>query len=193
MAVIKIKPKEIAFDIDGVVADTMAAFLDVARKEFGVNGIRKEQITTYWLEECLPIGEDIIKAVIERILTDPFGIDLRPIEGSVRVLARLAERAPLRFVTARPVKGPIQEWLETVLGDVPAPRIQVIATGKHEIKVEILKDLGIKFFVEDHMETCRAICSHGLKAIVFDQPWNQGQAPFLRVRSWQELEGLLDI
>ncbi len=193
MSVIKIKPEKIAFDIDGVVADTMEAFLNIAREEFGINHIRKEQITTYWLEECLPISEDIIKAIIERILTDPFGIGLSPMKGAVDVLTRLSTRAPLRFVTARPVKKPIMEWLDDTLKEVPSSSIQVIATGKHEIKVEILKELGIHYFVEDHMETCRAICSKGLKAIVFDHPWNQGPAPFIRVKNWQELEDLLDL
>ena len=193
MSVIKIKPEKIAFDIDGVVADTMAAFLNVARDEFGINSIKKEQITTYWLEECLPIGEDVIKAIIERILTDPFGIGLSPIEGCLGVLKRLSEDSPLRFVTARPVKTPIKNWLDAVLEGVPPERIQVIATGKHEIKVEVLKELGIGYFVEDHMETCRAMCKRGINAIVFDQPWNQGPAPFVRVKSWQELEKLLDV
>ncbi|RUM87632.1 MAG: haloacid dehalogenase [Thermodesulfatator sp.] len=189
---IKIKPEEIAFDIDGVVADTMSSFLKVARDDFGISHLRKEQITTYWLEECLPIDEEIIKAIIERILTDPFGVELKPIAGAVDVLRQLNLHAPLRFVTARPVKRPIEEWLQAILktGD---HGFQVIATGRHEIKVEILKELGIRYFVEDHLETCQAIHDEGLNSIVFDQPWNQGSTPFLRVKNWRELQGLLDV
>ncbi len=192
MSNIKIKPDQIAFDIDGVVADTMSAFIDIARNEFGINSIRKEQITTYWLEDCLSIDEAVIKAIIERILTDPFGIDLKPMDGAVETLGKLAHRNPIRFVTARPVREPIEEWLKSILGSVSRDRIHVIATGKHEIKVEVLKELGISFFVEDHLETCQEICQQGLKAIVYDHPWNQGPTPFLRVKSWQELSRLLE-
>ena len=192
MTSIKIKPEQIAFDIDGVVSDTMSAFLQIARDEFGVDGIRKEQITSYWLEDCLPMDEEIIKAVIERILSDPFGIGLQPMDGATRVLRKIERCAPLRFVTARPVRLPIEAWLRQLLNPVPAERIQVIATGKHEIKVEILKELGIRYFVEDHLETCRAICQAGLKAIVYDHPWNQGETPFIRVRNWRELERFMD-
>ncbi len=193
MTSIKIKPEEIAFDIDGVVSDTMSAFLQIARDEFGADGIRKEQITSYWLEDCLPMDEEIIKAVIERILNDPFGISLQPMDGATQVLRQIERRAPLRFVTARPVRRPIEAWLRDMLKPVPAERIQVIATGKHEIKVEILKELGIRYFVEDHLETCMAISRAGLKAIVYDHPWNQGETPFLRVRNWRELEGFIDL
>ncbi len=193
MTVIKIKPTKIAFDIDGVVADTMSAFLRIAQNEFGVEGIRREHITSYWLEDCLPMDEDIIKAVIERILKDPFGIGLTPMDKAVDVLQRLSEHGPLKFVTARPVRAPIEEWLRKELNPVPLDRIQVIATGRHEIKAGVLKEMGIDCFVEDHLETCRSICKAGLKAIVYDHPWNQGDTPYLRVRNWQEIEDLIDL
>lgn len=193
MTSLKIKPKQIAFDIDGVVSDTMSSFLRIARDEFGVDGIRQEQITSYWLEDCLPMDEEIIKAVIERILSDPFGTGLRPMDGAGQVLEQIAHHAPLRFITARPVGLPIETWLRDMLDPVPAERIHVIATGKHEIKVEILKELGVRYFVEDHLETCRAICEAGLKAIIYDHPWNQGETPFLRVRNWRELERIMDL
>ncbi len=191
MSMVKIKPDQIAFDIDGVVADTMSAFLRIARDEFGISTIKKEHITSYWLEDCLNLDEQIIKAIIDRILTDPFGIDLTPMDGAVEVLTVMASCSPLRFITARPTKRPIKEWLETVLATVPAKRIQVIATGKHEIKVEVLKELEIEFFVEDHLETCQTIWNHGIKAIVYDHPWNHGSVPFIRIRNWQELGQML--
>ena len=41
-----IDPTSVAFDIDGVIADTMALFLDIARKEYRVNGICYEDMTS---------------------------------------------------------------------------------------------------------------------------------------------------
>ena len=37
-----IHPASVAFDIDGVIADTMTLFLDIARDVFHINGIRYE-------------------------------------------------------------------------------------------------------------------------------------------------------
>ncbi len=190
---IKIKPDKIAFDIDGVVADTMASFIKVAKEDYGIEGIKREEITSYWLEDCLPIPDEIIGEIISKILEDPFKTGLKPIKGAVEVLTELSQKSPLTFVTARPVKEPIVSWLKQTLIYVDPQRINVIATGKHEAKVNVLKELGISYFLEDHLETCLQIFEAGIKAIVYDQPWNQGNTPFLRVKNWTELKKLLDI
>ncbi len=181
----------IGFDIDGVVADTMDSFIRIAQLDYGIKGITKDRITSYWLEDCLPVPPDITTAIIGRLLEDPFGVGLKPIEGAIEALSRLGQIFPLVFVTARPTGGPIEKWLKTLLKDVPPERIRVIATGKHDAKVQILRELGIDCFVEDHLETCVAIWNAGIRALVFDQPWNQGKVPFPRVRSWKEIMSFL--
>ncbi|MEA3280918.1 MAG: haloacid dehalogenase, partial [Thermodesulfobacteriota bacterium] len=62
-----IDPASVAFDIDGVLADTMTLFLDIAREEYDITGIRHEDITCYMLEKCIDIDEEIIEAIIVRI------------------------------------------------------------------------------------------------------------------------------
>ncbi len=190
---IKIKPNEIAFDIDGVVADTMASFIKVAKERYGIEGIRREDIKSYWLEDCLPIDEKIIGEIIGEILKDPFNTDLKPMDGAVEVLTKLAKKSSLVFVTARPIKEPIVEWLRTTLKQVDKSYINVIATGRHEAKIDVLKKLNISYFLEDHLDTCIQLFDAGIGAIVYDHPWNQGKTPFLRIKKWAELKGLLDI
>jgi uncharacterized HAD superfamily protein len=186
-----ISPSEIGFDIDGVVADTMKAFIRVAGEEFGINYISKEQITSYWIEECLPVPLDIIKSIINRLLADPFGIELEPLPGAREVLIRLAAHGRLTFVTARPAKEPIEAWLVSLLSEVPREDIRVIATGHHLAKAEVLEELKLKYFIDDHLETCQDLHSRGIRTIVFDQPWNRGHTPFLRISSWEDLPGIM--
>ena len=188
-----ISPSEIGFDIDGVVADTMKAFIRIAKEEFGINYISKEQITSYWIEECLPIPLDIIKTIINRLLIDPFGIGLEPLPGAKEVLTKLATRSRLTFVTARSTKKPIEAWLVSLLSDVAHEDIRVIATGHHSAKAEVLEKLKLKYFIDDHLETCQNLHSRGIRTIVFDQPWNKGHAPFLRIRSWKALSVVIKI
>ena len=186
-----ISPFEIGFDIDGVVADTMKAFIRIAKEEFGINYISKEQITSYWIEECLPVSPDIIKTIINRLLIDPFGIELEPLPGAREILTKLAAHSRLTFVTARSTKKPIEAWLVSLLSDVPHEDIRVIATGHHSAKAGVLKELKLKCFIDDHLETCRDLHSKGIRTIVFDQPWNKGHAPFLRIRSWKALSVIM--
>ncbi len=190
---LKLPVNEIGFDIDGVVADTMEAFLRLAREDHGIHGISKEHITSYWLEECLPIPEKVIEAIIERILHDPFGIRLKPIPGAIETLTKIGMENRLIFVTARPVGKPIAQWMRTQLSQVPESNIHVHATSTHAAKGKVLQDLGISCFVEDHLETCKSLALHGIKSILYDQPWNQGEAPFLRVSSWAEIRNIISL
>ncbi len=187
-----ITPCQIAFDIDGVVADTMESFLNVARSEFGIKNLEKEQITSYWLEDCLSMPVETIHAIIDRLVQDPFGTSLMPIEGAKEALFSLAACSTVTFVTARPDGGPITGWLHSILPDMPEDRLNVVATGEHARKADVLKDLGVAYFVEDNLETCRSLCAQGIKAIVFDQPWNRGHTPYLRVGSWLEIVDMID-
>jgi uncharacterized protein len=186
-----ILPSEIGFDIDGVVADTMKAFMRIAEEEFGIDYIKKEQITSYWIEECLPIPLDIIKAIINRLLMDPIGIRLEPLPGARETLMRLSVHDSLTFVTARSVKEPIEDWLISLLSGVAHKDIRVIATGQYSAKAGVLDELKLKYFIDDHLETCRDLHKRGIKTFVFDQPWNRGNTPFLRIRSWKALSGII--
>ena len=40
-------PASVAFDIDGVIADTMTLFLEIARDVYHINGIRYDDIVCY--------------------------------------------------------------------------------------------------------------------------------------------------
>jgi len=42
-----IDPMTVAFDVDGVIADTMTLFLELARREYGIAGLNYEDITSY--------------------------------------------------------------------------------------------------------------------------------------------------
>ena len=97
-----IDPGDVAFDVDGVIADTMSLFLDIAREEYQIEGIRAEDMTCYILEECLDLDPTVIYAILDRILSGNYSGTLKPIDGSPTVLTRIARyRNPLLFVTAR--------------------------------------------------------------------------------------------
>jgi len=148
-------------------------------------------IHAFCLIFSLPIPLDIIKTIINRLLADPFGIELEPLPGAGEILTRLAAQGRLTFVTARPVKEPIEAWLVSLLSEVPHEDIRVIATGHHSAKAEVLEELKLKYFVDDHLETCQDLHKRGIRTIVFDQPWNRGHTPFLRIRTWKDLSGII--
>jgi uncharacterized HAD superfamily protein len=190
-----IDPASIAFDIDGVVADTMRLFLQLAERLFKIRQISYEEITSYNLEECLgaKLDADIIQAIVKRLIDGDYDEPLVPIKDAPRVLARIARQgSPLLFITARPYPGPMMNWLADVL-PVEAASIEVIATGSFESKADVLLARNISCFIEDRLETCFHLQTMGIRPVLFSQPWNRAHHPFLEVASWRELETFIDL
>jgi uncharacterized HAD superfamily protein len=188
-----VTPADIAFDIDGVFANTMSLFLEIAHSDYGINHIRYEDITTYFLEECLDIDPEIIRVIINRILEGEFEPELKPINGSVKVLSEIGETHPLLFVTARPQLSIVKEWVHRMLPVRPSD-IEVIATGTFEGKVDVLNARGVRYFVEDCLAVCHMLSEHGITPILFSQPWNRSSNhPFREVSSWAEIRALVDL
>ena len=186
-----IDPASLAFDIDGVFADTMRLFLDIARDDYDIRGIRYEDITCYTLEDCLDIEKEIIRGIIDKILDGTHVLPLRPIDGASEVLTRLGSKyRSILFVTARPYLGRIQDWILSALPLNPA-WVDVVATGSFEGKTDVLLSRGISYFVEDRLETCFTLQEAGVVPILFKQPWNREEHPFREVGSWSELESLI--
>ncbi len=186
-----IDPTAVAFDIDGVIADTMTLFLDIARQEYRIDGIRYQDMTSYSLEACLAMDPFLIGVILDRIMAGDYAAPLRAISGADAVLSRIAGyRSPLLFVTARPHPGPITDWLCNSVRLAPEA-IQVVATGSFDGKTEVLQENGIRFFVEDRLETCYRLKEGGIEPVLFRQPWNRQSHPFMEVGDWRELENLI--
>ncbi|MBN2123699.1 MAG: haloacid dehalogenase [Deltaproteobacteria bacterium] len=183
-------PGDIAFDIDGVVADTFRVFVNEARKQYGCE-FHYEQITDYDFLNVLDIEKDVSDRIIAQLLDRPIESGIRPLEGAVEVLTRLSAAAPLLFVTARPEQEAIGRWLRGQLPGVDPNRIRLEATTTHQRKLPVLLENRVRYFVEDRLETCYFLEEAHIRPIVFRQPWNDRPHPFLSVRDWRELSRLI--
>ena len=186
-----IDPASLAFDVDGVVADTMGLFLDIASSDYRVAGVRYEDISCYQLTDCIDMDSAVIDAIIERLMKGSYRQALKALDGASEVLSRIAaKKSPILFVTARPHPGPLEHWFEEVL-KMPGESVDLVATGSSKSKADILLKKGITHFVEDRLDTCFDLQQIGVTPIVFKQPWNRQKHPFLEVASWKELSALL--
>jgi len=187
---LKIDPGLIGFDIDGVVADTMEAFIRLAREDHGVDTISPEDITDFDVEDCLDLAPSVMKNIFVRLMNEPVTAGLRPMAHAVSVLKEFARVAPLHFVTARPDREPIAEWLRFELGPDVFSRVRLVAMGAHDNKTEYIKDLGLEYFIDDRAETCIALHKEGISPWVYTQPWNRGKHDLKTVGNWMEVRAL---
>lgn len=187
-----IDPARLAFDIDGVIADTMHLFLDILADHYDVHTVGYEDLTAYRLDACLDLDPAVIDGAVARILDGRYRADLKPISGALPVLKRIGETTGrILMVTARPEPELIQNWLQPLL-DGQHHQAQIIATGAFEAKTEVLLGYDVRWFVEDRLETCHLLNAAGIEPIVFRQPWNQRDHDYLVARTWSELEQWID-
>ncbi|KPJ99021.1 MAG: hypothetical protein AMJ60_06355 [Desulfobacterales bacterium SG8_35] len=186
----KINPALIGFDIDGVVADTGGAFIRIADEEYGINSITLDDITSFEVIDCLDVDPNIIEEIFNRLLDDPLTAGLLPMEDAIDVLHQFAEQAPLTFVTARPQKKPIARWLKHFLQPVTFEKIRLVAMGVHDNKTPYIKDLGLKYFVDDRLQTCVMLAREGITPLVYNQPWNNNGHDLPTVNNWQSIQAL---
>ncbi len=185
-------PSRIAFDIDGVFADTMTLFLQIAENDFGLYGLQYEHITDYDVKGLPGMTQVLVGEIVERILDGSHRFDLKALDGATRVLKRINRRhRPTLFVTARPNADQIFGWILDRLS-LEAENIEVVATGSFEDKIDVLLEHEIGYFVEDRLETCFLLEKVGIRPIVFAQPWNRKPHPFIEVKNWHELEDLIE-
>lgn len=185
-----IPPFEIAFDIDGVVADTFRVFVEKAREDYGYR-FTYEDIVEYEFLEVLDITKDDSDVIIQELLEKPIESGIQPIRGAVEVLTRLSEIAPLFFVTARPEKDPIIEWVYHQLPHVNRDLIQLEATQTSREKLPILEERGVRYFVEDRLDTCYLLEEISITPVVFEQPWNKRKHPFPIVKDWEDISDMI--
>lgn len=187
-----IDPSTVAFDIDGVIADTMTLFLDIARDAYDIIGIAYEDITCYALDECLDVPLEILDDIGMRIVDGNFTTPLKIYDGAREVLHRLATcHDPVLFVTARSHSGAIEKWLHHHAALRP-DQMDIVATGSYERKTDVLLERNITHFVEDRLETCYLLKEAGVTPVVFKQPWNRAPHEFLEVGSWNEIGAMIE-
>lgn len=187
----KIDPRQLAFDIDGVVADIMSTFIAVAKERYNIHHVRYDDIVEFDLVSCLSMDEAVVWEIIDLLLNRPEELAIDPFPGAVPVLTKLSRNQPLLFVTARDKPEPIFTWLTKNLPEVSSENIKIIATGDPETKIDYLQAHGITYFVEDRLETCFQLARHGIQPLLYDQPWNRRPHSFPIIYTWQDLANLI--
>lgn len=186
-----VNPGQLAFDIDGVIADAISLFIDMAKDEYGIDTVSYDDILSYSVESLDGIDPEIVHTIFTRIVDGDFSHSLKPIPGAPEILADIHDKTGrLLLVTARPKEAAIREWMEKEI-PVPIHDIEIVPTGSFEGKVDVLKTYGISHFVEDRLETCYILDDAGIKPILFVQPWNRKTHPFQEANGWDALKKMI--
>ncbi|HVN72044.1 MAG TPA: haloacid dehalogenase, partial [Desulfomonilia bacterium] len=156
-----IRPHEIAFDFDGVVADTFRVFIRLANENYHYD-FSYDDITDYQFMKVLNMDRTHALEILDVITNEPHEIDLIPNEGAGEVLARMTSISPLLVVTARPFAGPVELWFARHIPQVGPGCLRVEATGVNTAKLEVLKAHKVEYFIDDRLDTCFMLQDAGI-------------------------------
>ncbi|HOJ15415.1 MAG TPA: haloacid dehalogenase, partial [Deltaproteobacteria bacterium] len=138
----RIPPHSLAFDFDGVIADTFRLFVRMARQRYNYS-FEYEDITDYEFLKCIDMDRSHAFEIIEVLTNEPHELDLFPNVGAREVLGRVGSVSGVLVVTARPFAEPVELWFRRHLPEIDSGCLKVEATGINTAKLEVLTRLGV--------------------------------------------------
>ncbi len=186
-----IPPDRIGFDFDGVIADIGEAFVRMACEQYDFCSFTLEDITSFQVDQCVPVPHNIIEKIFTDILDDSLATRLKPLPGAVEVITEISKVCPATIITARPLENPVHDWLDAYFPPKVKNRITLVAMGDHDDKVRYARHHDLFYFVDDRLETCRQMDVAGIYPFLFRQPWNK-KSPLPSVANWEEIHTLID-
>ncbi len=168
--------KRIAIDMDEVMADTMAHFLQKYNKRFGV-GLKKEHFQGRHVFDV--IDEAHKPEAHDYFQEETFFATIPVMPGSVDVIKALTERHEV-FITTAAMDVPCSftpkfEWLQRHFPFIPTSNI--VFCGDKSI---ILAD----YLIDDNLRQLGKFRGEG---IVYTAPHNVNETRFRRVNHWDDV------
>jgi uncharacterized HAD superfamily protein len=183
---------KIAYDFDGVLCDTMPAFIQYWQEKYSWT-IWEHTTNTFNMPlpedyDYSKIHGDIVEAVnLYQPYLQPYAFAME----MVREIAREYNEQPIIITARRPENVEVtRSWLKAYLG-IPFTLISTGEKGKGsgENKPDVIAEHKIQYFVEDRFKTCNSIKS--CDAIFMpDRPWNWDRTPLDHVI---RVNNLLDV
>lgn len=187
------KKRAIGIDLDNVLLDFTATFLNYHNAVFNTN-FRREDMFNYQLGE--PLGcseEEAEKRILDFYETD-FHWNAFPVGGAPEAIKQLSKNNSLVVVTSKPqrLKEKTLVWISKHYGDVFSEIFftnQFHGDGAKKTKGEVCGELGVSVFIDDHIECAEDVAREGIKVLLLNEPWNQKDLMpgITRVNSWEDI------
>ena len=169
----------IAIDMDEVIADPIAKFIDIYQKEHGLN-YTLEQMQGKEFSELLPA--ELLPTLRDYIYRKGFFRDLNVISGSHEVITELCKKYDV-FIVSAAMEFPnsLQDKLEWLGDHFPfIPWTNIIFCGYKIVNVNIMIDDRPRNFIG----------FEGRK-LLFTSPHNVNRTEYERANTWDDVAGKL--
>lgn len=171
---------EIAVDVDGVLADQIAAIIPRLRQRYGIV-IDPDEITSW--AHPLSCGTDICQEIEEALRDPQFLLGMPVVQGAVRGMSELCKTHKVCVATGRhpALKELTARWLR--MHGIPYARlVSTYHSGKVALRAQVL--------IDDNVGNVVSFCQTGRYGVLFNRAWNRhvGRLDRLfRARDWSHV------
>lgn len=192
----------IGIDMDSVIAEIIRPIDLFHNRKYGTNVSYEDHesydLRLYW--DCSL--EDMYKRIFEFYESPEFQ-ETKPVPGSQRALAILAQDHKLHLITARPydVEAQSRRWLDKHFPDIfteihHTNLISKEGKGTSVKKSEICRKMGATVMVDDHIDYILDCAENAIISYLFPAPWNRGKkiehAHVRQIAGWEEAVELIN-
>lgn len=186
----KLKDKKIAFDFDGVIANTNKEKIEWLRsKGYSIKCADK---TSFYSELSQNLANSQIEKLynnMSKIIFQPETLDkTKPILGAIKTIKRLSHKFNIYIITARTEEliKPIYDWLKKYN---LSENIQDIISSSYESKQDICLKNNICFLCDDDV---RHLVNKKVKRrVLFNTDKRKLKDDIIVAESWDEIERIL--
>ena len=186
----KLKDKKIAFDFDGVIADTNKEKINWLRKK-GYN-IKCADKTSFYSELSHTLTNTEINELynnMSRIIFQPDTLyRTKPVLGAIEGIKKLSKTFKIYIITARTDKliKPVYEWLKKY--DINES-VQEIISSSYELKQDICLKNNICFLCDDDV---RHLIDKKIRVrVLFSTDKRKIKDDIIVIESWDEIQRIL--
>ena len=198
-----IKPV-IAIDIDDVLADNAAGFVDFSNRKWGTN-LQPSDYTEHWAEVWKVDQEEAARRR-EALHQSGEYMLYRHDESALRVLRRLSADYNLIIVTSRrlDMRDGTLDWIHSHYPNIFTDEVIHFAGMWDDTSVDVharlamtkgdlYSQLSVDYVIDDQLKHCQAASDLGKTALLFGHyKWNQTDSLpeyVTRVQGWSGVEG----
>ena len=184
----------IGVDLDDVTIDFINPLLRF-HNETAKKVISYQDVFTYTLEKVWGgTRQEAIDKIRAFYISDNFD-QLKPIDGAVESLLDLSQKHDITFITAihNESREKTQRWLERTLPFLKAPVFYIGEYNNNDerkvSKAEVCLREGIELIIEDNGKYATDCIQKGVRAYLFNRPWNTKflDPRLVRVNAWREV------
>ena len=192
------EPMRIGIDLDETISDSIAGIMKLHNEQHGTS-LRRKDFDSYVFADILGVSREEARRRVDEFFTVKHVKEIPPIEGSLGAIKTLKSSGHELYIITGRGSAPedvkhTEAWLELHFPNVFAGVHYANAlapdgsVGKRN-KSEIAQSLGIQVMVDDVLKFALDCAGAGIRTLLIDKAWNQGDLPVNveRVRSWDEI------